>query len=507
MWRVGDISWKLHSFQQDVYKKYRTWQETPIDCDHIDLNVDLDDDKNLLMPHIFVLDWSRRVGKTFLLLCIKIEDCIRQPNTIHTFACAFEKDVKDIIVPLMSSIIDDAPSDVAPVYHGSQGAEGAGFYFPNGSRLRTVGIDRNPRGLAGRYTDGYVVTEAGFINDLFNTIVTVVYPQLQNRSDLARIILESSAPDDEYSDFDVKFVPEAKCRGAYSFATIEDNPMLTLAKKRMWIRAAGVRAKHEYYGERTRNLSNKVIPEFDDKLHVYEKETPKYTDCYVGIDPGISDTCGVLWGHYDFDTQRLYIEDCWAESLATTKKTFKIITDTEKRLWTGVQRWDSVLMQSSDNPYCRVSDTDLRLITDMRMEYGISIIKADKKDSMAAWAALRNAVNTDRLGIHPRCTGLIAQLNAAYWDKARKDLAHHPVFSHFDLVAALKYLWRAVDQDKNPYPPSWTASTKDIFAPVDANKPRFEDRIRLHARQLAARERVARLDQLRADRDKKRSWR
>jgi hypothetical protein len=471
LWRAGKLDWKLgrHTDQLSVYEQYRAWEaKTPATDDAGEL------------ARVFVLDIARRWGKTTLCLVWKLEDCIRQPGSTHTYGCAYAKDIADIVVPLMEELIADAPADVRPVFRRSQEGESVGYYFPDagparGARLKLVGIDRNPHGLRGRRSDGCVLSEAGYVRHLERVVRDVLYPQMQGRQG-ARIVLESSAPSDPVTDFDRIFVPDARARGAYVERTIDDNPLLSEAERQEFIRAAGGRGaptcEREYYGVRVREVGRVVVPEFDRARHVQAVERPKYAHCYVAIDPGMRDLCAVLWAYWDFERAQLVIESDWAERNANTTRVADEIKRREERLWSECQYWTGKDMRA--NPYIRVSDTDLRLIGDLITEHGLKVIPARKDDKEAALHSLRNAFGADKIVLLPSCERTAEHLEACAWNENRTDYERSELFGHFDLVDALVYLWRHVQRGLNPNPPSVDVKALNVFVRPDA--PRLATR-------------------------------
>jgi hypothetical protein len=461
-WRAGELSWKLRPHQLRVYEHYRAWEAAPTTSD-----------ADGALELVYVLQIARRWGKTFLVSLIKIEDCLRNPGSRHTYACAFAKDIGDIVGPLIDDICADAPEDVRPTYHRTSESEAGGFYFPNGSVLKLVGVDKNPRGLRGRASDGFAVSEAGFVKNLAKTVRGVIYPQFQQRPQ-ARLILESSAPEDELHDFDEVFIPDARTRCAFQDLTIDDNETLDPQEKERFIRAAGgldsPDAQREYYNRRSRNASQVVVPEFDPAKHVAQLEVPAYADCYVSLDPGMRDLLAILWGYWDFEGGRLVIQRDWAERNASTTTVAEAIRLGELELWNGeqpVQRWSATKQQLVANPSMRVSDTDLRLIRDLSTEHGIAVRAADKRVgaktellSRASVGSLRGAFLRGEIVIHPRCVKLIEHLTAARWNDKRTDYERTERFGHFDLLDALMYMHRAVRRWKNPFPPDGHATSR-----------------------------------------------
>lgn len=510
MWRLGRLAWKLDPHQLRVYEKYRAWEtETVALLTAMQKAANANGDKKqalqLGMLRCFVLDIGRRWGKTFLVCLIRIEDCLRRPKQRITYATAFEKDIVEIIQPMIHDIIEDAPEDVRPVF--SKGK----WYFKNRSILRLVGVDKNPKGLRGQASDGFNFTEAGYIKNLGRTIGNVVYAQFQRRPH-ALLILESNAPEDPDHDFDLKFVPDAKRRNAYVFQTIDDNEVISEEEKQEQIQAVAEAtspedAQREFYGKRFRDPKRYVVPNFVDaspetgkSRHVYELKRPNYAKAYTCGDPGTVDLFGLLWGYWHFEKAKLVIERDWAAANAPTFEVANIVRQYERELWGTTHRTPSHLRHKRDldapaqdihevkrtngglvwktpftaftywdgrefasNPAGRFCDNDKRVHLDMMAEHELLFQGVDNKDPEALSNRLRTALDRDQIVIHPRCVELRAHLQAARWNENRTAWERHPRYGHYDLVAVLMYMWACIDRASDPNPPvEWDRAKAEI---------------------------------------------
>jgi hypothetical protein len=300
-YRSGELAWKLYPHQLVVYEMYRAFEQRVI--------AGLNDG-----PPIFVLDCARRWMKTYLVCLIKGEDCQRRPGSSHTFATAIESDIGEIIIPIFEDIYEECPEDCRPEYRTTRRGLNAGFYFPNGSILKLVGVDKKPRGMRGRWSDGFALTEAAFFAELVRPVSKILH-QFQRRP-WACMIMESSAPEDPEHDFDEVFVPDARRRSAYVFQTIDDNTQLSEDDKtKYYAEAAKVsveEADRELYGKRSRGLGGVVIPEFDPAKHVREVPIPQHACAITADDPGLKHLNGLVLGLYDFDNARIIIQKSWA---------------------------------------------------------------------------------------------------------------------------------------------------------------------------------------------------
>lgn len=637
-WRAGELSWKLDPHQLRVYHQYRQWEsETTSVAFRTDTQLEITIvSKRGQMARVFVMDISRRWGKTSLCLVIKFEDCLRRPRSLHTYATAYAKDIAEIILPLVDELFDDAPDDITFRFQSSKQGRSMGIFFSNGSVLKLVGIDLHPRSLRGRGSDGMVISEAGHVKKLGRTVRNVIYPQFQRRPH-AKLILESNAPEDPEHDFDKVFVPDAIDRtritkdelgnacysGAYVFKSIDDNEGIDAIEKAEFIEAAGGRGaatcEREYYGVRVREETRVLVPEFDAERHVRRSRVPKFARAIVSADPGSQDLFALLFGYWDFARAKLVIQYSWAEQNAGTGKVAEVIAKAEAKLWGGksdanaigqrkakergrdpeaeeqarreriaeqaaqirqaarepladdqastesdagsvanskhedartlcgtstdwvrrvtgdpdiddvvgamgpdvpsdesdrmrgmdsadiaeLERIDRLLEEiagddeeeeqeqeqtwlddlgalvywDSDrfaaNPATRTTDIALQMIVDMNLDHGIRFNLAKKDDAEAQLHAIREAFRRNKIEIWPNSGPLESQLNAGTWNEKRTDWSRTEGHGHFDCIAALIYMWRALAQFKriNPAPLEIPEGGADnVFIPPDMKK-------------------------------------
>lgn len=468
-WTRGRLRWLLNSDQKLVYDQYREWEKR-------DSAVGAGQ-----FRRVFAYDIGRRWGKTTERFVIRCEDCIRNPGHNYRYASAFQKNIDEIVNDVSGYVLETCPQDLRPRLVGNI------FKFPNGSQLRLVGLDMHPDGLRGRASDGDDLSEAAFIKNLRYVVKNVLYPQYQGKPH-ARLCLESSAPVESESEYDTIFIEDAKVRGAYVYKTIDDNPMLSDDERQEFIDAAGGRnhvdCRREYFNERVRDPSGTVVPEFSLARHVLLPPLPRYAHCYDGADPGTRDKFGLVFGFWDFERAKLVIVKSWAERNAGLSDVAAVHEETEK-LWTGLQYWDGERL--CDNPYRRISDTDARVILELKREYGIQYIAADKKHAKAVTDAgsarklpegklyaLRNAFLNDQIEIWPDSGPLAAQLNAGRWNDQRTDFERTDALGHLDCVMALVYLWNGLQRHLNPNKPALIGGEENVFFPPGWEKPKAQ---------------------------------
>lgn len=448
LWKSGRLSYLLHSGQREIHEHYRAWEKS---------GYELRKREEKLpgrFPRVYVADCSRRWGKDFWGITQRIEDAIRRPNSVLTYATAFKSDISSIVLPLFEQITQDCPTSLRPVFRTSYQGTEAGFYFPNKSVIKLVGIDKNVDGLRGRFSDGVTISEAGFVDYLRDAVITVLMPQLQGRLQ-ATIILNSTPPKIPGTAYDDLFCPDAQERGAYFMRTIMDNPRLSQAERDEFIEAAGglesEDCQREYFVKRIRSETRVVLPEFNPDIHVKASPTPEFALGFTVVDAGIKDMTAVLCGWYDFERAKLVVRKDWAKAGANTDEVLGALRVTEAQAFGALKFWGGSTFKA--NPFMRYSDTDLRLITDLNQLHGLKIGTVEKSDAEAALQALRTGLRREKIEVHPEATVTISHCTNAVWDKSRSSYERSEQFGHFDAVDCLKYMHRMCNRTMNPFPP------------------------------------------------------
>lgn len=408
---------------------------------------------------------SRRLGKSWWALVYSIETCLKKPNAVVKFVAPTKEMINDIIEKTMPKILEDCPPLLKPVQLRSKYT----YKFHNGSRLEMAGINSGHADkIRGSFADLCIVDEAGFCNDLLNTVRSVLIPTTTNTK--GKIVLLSTPPIDLEHDF-LKLVEDAEARGVLIKKTIYDNPRIQPDEIEQILAAYPGREKHpdfkrEYLCQIQKNTELSVIPEFDDELIktiVREWHKPPMYDCYVGMDLGFKDLTVVIFGYYDFRAAKLIIEDeivmNFQEHSNTLKKLVDQMHEKESTIFTDPLTHD--LKTPS-----RVSDLDYIVMKEIyHFSAGrISFTGAKKDDKQAAINNLRIMVASEKLIINPRCETLIRHLKNAKWSRTTKNTFDRSVDNgHYDAVDALLYLTRAVDYSKNPFPRFYDYNQNDLY--------------------------------------------
>lgn len=239
---------------------------------------------------------------------------------------------------------------------------------------------------------------------------------------------------------------------------------------------------------------------------------------FMGItaaDPGSRDLFGLVFGYYDFLSARTVIEKSWARRNASTRKVAAVVASFEYLLWGrkphpkmsdiplreqhGKLGWRELLrgeetewladelfllaqeggrwqVRFTEKPpdcesywdgdkFClqpahRTTDVDVRMVQDLSIEYGLLFSPTAKDDEEAQRNVVRDAFLADRLGFAADAGPVIEHVRNAEWNEKRTDYERHPVFGHFDCLAALIYLMRNINKKHNPAPPQWIGTLR-----------------------------------------------
>lgn len=436
LWNNGILHWKLTPTQKEIY-------------DFIHGN----------KAKTVVISASRRLGKSYALALIAIEQCLQKENAIVKFIAPQGKMVKTILRPIMRDILKDCPVDLRPDYRANEQL----YRFPNGSEIHMAGSDNgNAENIRGGSATMCIIDEAGFCTDLNYIVQYILIPTTTTTR--GKIILASTPPKSADHDF-VHFIKEAVHKNAFIKKTIYDNPMLTKEQLEEIIEAMnGVDTpafRREYMAELIQDEEDSVIPEFTDTIEkavVKEWKMPPYYNSYVSMDIGVRDLTVVLFAYYDFKNAKVIIED---ELVMNGKQ---MLTET---LALAIKKKEEAIfchpiLKEPYPVYLRIADNNnLVLLQDLTAKYKINFLPTAKDNKDAAINHLRTLIKAERVLINPRCKTLIQHLKFATWNKARTSYDRSADKGHYDAVDALVYLCRNIQFSKNPYPAHYGISTGD----------------------------------------------
>lgn len=417
LWRRGDIGmYYILPHQKPLYNLIKTTE------------------RDIVVPNI-----SRRFGKSTVCVTYSFEECIKRRQDVR-YATAFLVDVEEFIKPICDQLLSTCPPDMMPEYKESKKS----YYFPNGSRFKLVGLDKNPNGIRGNAIDILIIDESAFVSNLGYLYKSIIVPATADRN--FKIIFPSTPPLTPDHFWVQELMPKAKLRGTYIEQTIDDNTSISDDEKARLIEEVGginsTTAQREFYCKVLRDPELIVIPEFDQARHVKPLKLPEFYHPLISIDFGGSmDKHGMVLIYWDFERAKLCV---YGEDLLNKNMASKFVRAASNRLEDTV-KWPN-------GEIVRIGDVPEQLRIDLLDEdfYCAPPLK-DKGSVQANVNAIRMMMIRDGIEIDPRCVKMILTLEHGAWLPNREDWQRTEDLGHLDLLAALLYAQRHVNKE-NPFP-------------------------------------------------------
>jgi hypothetical protein len=397
---------------------------------------------------VFLLNWSRRGGKSRTLCVYAVEECLRAPKSSGKgaftvlYAAPTQEMARNIVLPLMREILMTAPGGT---YAFS--VQAMRWTFANGATIRLAGLDGlNADRLRGGGAHRAIVDEGGFVDGLTYALESVLRPQLVTTD--GAMVLASTPAVSPVHPF-TTMAQEMRGSADYDECTLEEAEHIGADAKASAIEDAGGRdsptCKREYFcALDVTDTDRAIVPEFQqhrEKIVVPWKR-PDFMDRYVSADFGFHDLTVVLFAYLDFENAKLVIEHELVFQGKSALDVGDAVKRTEAELWQGAA------------PVIRVADAPLQQLADLAQGSGIHFRPAMKLDAEASLNHLRRRVSREQIVITPNCKTTIAHMHYGVWNKARtapdKEFARQDGMGHFDAIDAMKYLARHVDWSKMP---------------------------------------------------------
>lgn len=453
-WRLGELSWKLDANQESIYQQIHSCGRKR-----------------------FVLNCSRRIGKSFLMVLIAIEAGLKHRKWKIKFAASTADDLEEIILPLFEEILTDCPEDLKPKWK----AQKQKYVFPStGSEIKLSGCDNRLKAnrLRGTAANLVIIEEAGSIPELTYVVRSVLAPQLISTGGM--MLFASTPPDSPGHEF-VSIAETARRTGAYAHRTIFDCPRYSKEQVDEFIREeAGDMPVEEYL--QTEDFRREFLAEFltdptravlkyatQDVLkrcvELYLKlQRPSHFVAYEGMDVGWSpDWTAVLFGYWHHLERVLVIEREIILRRMSTDELATKVKAVEVELFGPTRQTPQG--HGAKEPR-RWSDYDARLLFELADKSGLVFSPTAKDDRDTAIDNLNRMLPgyNDRLAISETgCPVLLEQMRDAIWNKGRTDFARTKKHGHFDALAGLIYLSRNIVRDENPVPAGFGIDPRTQF--------------------------------------------
>lgn len=454
----------------------------------------------------WVYEIARKWGKTYFLVLIAAMTCLRKPNIRVVYGAHTLKALREFVLPIMGKIARLMPEDVRPVYK----AQESHWAFPNGSWVHLFGADDEGAAERGRGPEAElaIFDEAGFCPVLQYVISQVFRPSMLLSGGWTLLgSTPASEPDHDFT----RICEIAEANGNWFRRTVYDNPMLSPERIAEFIaedardNAMTVEEykssdgfKREYLALRVVDKTLSVMGEDWEKCAERSKreasslERPQFFDAYAALDMGGVDPHAVLFGYWHFERAALVIED---ELLLRDNENTTLLAEAikakERELW-GDREYAGTLRGATDfeelpdwllsargdapgQPYLRVCDNDIQIAKDLHQLHGISFIPTAKDEKWHRINEARVLLRSGRILIHPRCRHLERHLRTTVWANERRKDYRRKGGEHGDLVDALVYLVRNLNQVRNPVPIGWgvdpnnQVDTRDLIKRPEAD--------------------------------------
>lgn len=417
----------------------------------------------------YVIKCSRRLGKTYYLVCRGITRCIKQPGALVRFAAPTQGALTTIIKPIMRKIIHDCPLSILPRWSTQESA----YIFNQESRMYLSGVNQgHGEKLRGNYCDEFIIDEAGTVTDLEYLVADIAMPQLLDMDGKVirgrRLIISGSPAKTPAHEF-TRVGRVAYAKGNYSHFTIYDGgyseDIIDIFKEE----AGGEESstwKREYLAQDVVDEKKALVKEWkaDYIQPPLIDEYFKFYYKYDALDIGVRDKTVCLYAHYDFKRATLFVhgETVLSGPDMTTERLAEEVKEKEKYLFGEYEVRK------------RISDIDLLLINDLSKLHQLYFSPTNKGKLEEMINEVRIWVGAGRVIVDPSCKQLIGCLAYGIWDKNRKDFERVDEYGHFDAMAALMYLIRNVDHRVNPIPEFYGRPSQDHWQPTPKQKSNAE---------------------------------
>lgn len=459
-WTQGNLAYKLLPYQVKAYEFIKEWLTA---LEHFRQESKTNPDAELPRGNMILLECHRRFGKTTVCAVVSLEMVILKPNLLIRFIAPTMRQADEILRPIFDELLLDCP--MAPEWKENKKQ----YVFPNGSKIIINGAENDQmEAQRGLRSDATFVTEIRDITKLQYLVNDILLPQTLTTT--APIFFDST-PAKDMTHYYYPLKDSLVLNNASITFTLDDNNHIPNAVKTKWIEQAGglesATVQREYFCKRIKDEKLTVIPEWkeDFVINATYSSNFNYYHKYVALDMGVRDNTSVLYAYYDFIDACLYIidEDVLSGDQLTTEIISGTIKDKEQSLFGNLYKGNNLI--GADKVFRRVADnTNPQLLNDLSHSYGLAFIPTTKTNLQAMVNKVRVWVRAGRVKIHHNCKYAIGCIDGAMWQNEKKDdFARSDAFKHYDALAAIVYLVRAIDESTNPLPQNHTGQNEVVF--------------------------------------------
>jgi hypothetical protein len=431
-WSRGDLSYLLLPGAQTVaYGAVHAWEdEHPDDAGPV------------------ILHMHRGASKSWLLVLLAIERCLRYPGTVARLGSPQLRQTEEVLEPALRYFFERCPKELRPVW------EDRSYVFRNArwgnanarSRLCIFGCRENADSQRGLRANWIAVDEVRDLDDAGYVISSVLSPMYVKQTRPLMVLTSTSPATTGHVWWD--YVDEAAAAGRYVFMPTTLNPDFSDKDRKVLLgicKGENTPAwRREALCERVADTNLLAVPSFSahKEAIVQEQSRPDEFYTFTIADLGFVDPTAVLFAYANYLTRQIVVEDEIVGSSINTSTLIAAVKKKEKELWersgmlANVQRWaDCTPRERSDLAHAGLY---------------MSPAKQGDWDKWRGLAYLDSCFYQGTVIIHPRCKNLIHQLGNAVKNTHQTDLKREkppeyrdpnsPIMGHADALWALAYL-------------------------------------------------------------------
>lgn len=413
----------------------------------------------------FVVNCSRKIGKSVLGLFLGAEVCIQTKGALVAFIAPTIDDVQEYVRQLYDVCFATCPVELRPKLKKTQ------IVFPNGSKILFRGVGK---GVGTSYNnlrsfafDLIILDEAGFSANLDEIVDGALVATLIPRN--GNMLLLSTPPVTPDHAFK-SYCDQAEIDGAYMKLTIRDSHY-SLERQEKFIKDLGGITSHkvrrEFFCEFVIDTDFQLCPEWKPE---YERDIPvddsfRFWFKYDFLDQGWTDNSVCLFAYVWWDKAKranIHFEDevCMKSPEQTTDVLAERIMEREKKVFANheIKR--------------RIADNNTpSLLQDFNLRHHLYFYPVESKTYLDVMVSdVREIVKEGRVSASPKCAQLIGCMRNGVWTKTKggargKEFSRSKTFGHYDGFAAAMYGIRSADFTVNPLPPEFRQNEENTFIP------------------------------------------
>lgn len=442
-WQIGRLYVHLNSSQRKIYDAYKL---------------------SNVRTSKFVANCSRKIGKSVLGMFLGAETCIAKKNALVAFIAPTIDDVQEYVKQLYDIVFATCPDYLKPRLLKTR------MVFPNGSKMLFRGVGK---GVGSSYNnlrsfafDLIILDEAGFSANLDEIVDGALLSTLIPRN--GNMLLLSTRPVTPDHVFN-EYVEQAKLENAYIMLTLRDSHYpLELQEK--FIRDLGgitsAKVRREFFCESVIDTDFQLCPEWKDEYiqEVAKTDNFKFWFKHLSLDQGWTDNSVCLFADIEWVGKKsvLVVRDevCMKSPEQTTDLLAQRIIEKEKEVFLEAE----ITKRTADN-------NTPSLLQDFNLRHHLYFSPVESKTYLDVMVSdVRELVKEGRVLVSGKCQQLLGCLKNGVWTKTKggargKEFSRSKTYGHYDGMAALMYLIRSVDMNKNPLPPEFRQNLENTFVP------------------------------------------